>query len=101
MLVSYYPKAGQEDQVRSLLERHWPALDSLGLVTGMKAQIWRATDIRTSQRYFVEMFQWKDGSSSDVAHQSPEVMAIWEPMGPILEKLQLTRVEPLTSGSPG
>ena len=101
MLVSYYPKAGKEDQLRALVERHWPALEGLGLVTTMKAQIWRATDIRTGERYFVELFQWKDGSASEVAHQSPEVMAIWEPMGPILEKLQLAQVEPLPSAFPG
>jgi hypothetical protein len=101
MLVSYYPKEGREEQLRALVEKHWPALDRLGLVTGMKPQIWRASDVRTNERYFVEMFQWKDGSSSDVAHQSPEVMAIWEPMGPMLEKLQLTEVEPLSIGSPG
>ncbi len=41
------------------------------------------------------MFSWKDGSASDVAHQSPEVMAIWEPMTPILENMQITEVEPL------
>jgi hypothetical protein len=36
------------------------------------------------------MFTWKDGSGSDVAHQSPEVMAIWEPMTPILENMQIS-----------
>jgi hypothetical protein len=100
MLVSYYPKPGKEIELRKLVEKHWPALDRLGLVTDMKPRIWQATDIRSSQRYFVELFQWKDGSSSDVAHQSPEVMAIWEPMGPVLEKLQLTELEPLASGLP-
>jgi len=40
------------------------------------------------------MFQWKDEKASEIAHQTPEVMAIWEPMGPILENLQLTQIEP-------
>ena len=43
----------------------------------------------------MELFQWKNGEASGVAHQTPEVMAIWEPMGPILENLTLCEVEPL------
>ena len=95
MLVSYFPKAGREEELLSLLERHWPTLDRLGLVTSMAPQMWQATDTRTNKRYFVELFQWKDAEASDIAHQTPEVMAIWEPMGPILDELQLTEVEPV------
>lgn len=98
MLVSYYPKKGKEREFLPLLEKHWPALDRLGLVTKTKPQLWRATDIRANRTYFVEQFQWKDGEASGVAHQSPEVMAIWEPMGPILESMQLSEVEPLALG---
>ena len=96
MLVSYYPKEGKEEEFLPLLEKHWPTLDRLGLVTKVKPQIWRGTDIRANRSYFVELFQWKNGEASDIAHQSPEVMAIWEPMGPILENMQLTEVEPLS-----
>jgi hypothetical protein len=95
-LVSYYPKEGKEKDFLALLGKHWPTLDRLGLVTKSKPQIWRATDIRTQRVHFVEMFQWKDGQASDVAHQSPEVMAIWEPMGPVLDNLLITEVEPVS-----
>jgi len=94
MLVSYFPKAGKEKELLAIVEKHWPTLDRVGLVTKMAPQIWRATDIRAKKSYLVEMFQWKDEESSEVAHQTPEVMAIWEPMGPILENLQLTQIEP-------
>jgi hypothetical protein len=95
-LVCYYPKEGKEKEFLALLARHWPALDRLGLVTKTPAKIWKAFDIRANKHYFVEMFTWKDGSGSDVAHQSPEVMAIWEPMTPILENMQISEVEPLS-----
>jgi hypothetical protein len=96
-LVSYYPKAGKEKEFLALLEKHWPTLNQLGLVTKTPPQIWRAFDIRAQKAYFVEMFTWKDGSASDVAHQSPEVMAIWEPMTPILENMQITELEPIAA----
>jgi hypothetical protein len=101
MLVSYYPKAGREREFLALLQEHWPTLDRLGLVTATRPRLWRAYDIRERRAYFVEMFEWKDGNSSDVAHQSPEVMAIWEPMGPLLENMQLSELDLLRDGSQG
>jgi len=101
MLVSYYPKAGKERELLSLLQEHWPTFDRLGLVTAMQPQLWRAYDIRARREYFVEMFECKDGNSSDVAHQSPEVMAIWEPMGPLLDNLQLSELDLLGDGAQG
>ncbi len=100
MLVGYHPKPGKEKELIALVAKHWPTLDRLGLVTKTKARIWRATDKDSGRAYFLEMFQWKDGRASDVAHQTPEVMAIWEPMGPILENLTLTRIEPLDAAKP-
>jgi hypothetical protein len=94
-LVSYYPKAGKEQELLALIQKHWPTLNELELVSPMRAQIWRASDKRTQQSFFVELFEWKDETSSDIAHQTPEVMAVWETMGPILETLQLTRLEPV------
>jgi hypothetical protein len=44
-----------------------------------------ARDKHGSGVHFVEIFSWKDDKSSSIAHESPEVMAIQEPMGPILE----------------
>jgi hypothetical protein len=99
MLVSYHPKKRKEKELLPLLRKHWPTLNRLGLVTGQKPLIWRATEHRTNRSYYVELFQWKDGSSSAVAHQSPEVMAVWERMGPVLEDLVLAEVEPLGLGS--
>ncbi len=95
MLVSYYPKKGKDKAFLSLLKRHWPALNGAGLVSPMLPQVWRATDKRTGRAYFIEMFQWKNERAADVAHHTPGVMAIWEPMGPLLEDMQLARVAPV------
>jgi hypothetical protein len=95
MLVTYRLKKGKESELQALVEKHWPALDGVGLVTKDPAKIWRATDKRSGAVYFVELFAWKDGEASTVAHQTPEVMALWEPMGPMLEDLSLAQIEPL------
>jgi hypothetical protein len=93
MLVSYYPKKGNENALLKLVKKHWPVLKEVGLVTNQPAQIWKATDKRTNDVYFVEKFQWATPESSEIAHQTPEVMAIWEPMGPVMEKMHLARIE--------
>ena len=41
-------------------------------------------------------FFWKDEQASDLAHQSPAVMAVWETMGPHMEGMTLTTLEALT-----
>ena len=85
MMCSYRPKPGKEEELFALVQKHWPVLDRAGLVTKDPAIIYRASDKRTNLVYFVEIFSWKDDKQSSVAHQLPEVMKIWEPMGPSLE----------------
>ena len=97
-LVIYRPKAGKEKEMQPLVEKHWPTLSRLGLVTNEPAKIWRATG-KDGKPYFVEIFSWKDEKSSDVAHQTPEVMAVWEPMGGILENLEIAKIEPVAPTS--
>jgi hypothetical protein len=95
MLVSYYPKSGREAELQALVEQHYPTLSSLGLVTDQRAQVWKAFAKDSGRPHFVELFQWKTEQSSDVAHQTPELMAIWETMGPILERLDLVELQQL------
>src|SRR4051812_29265055 len=97
MLVIYRIKEGTEGEFLPLLEKHYPTLDRLGLVTKEPVTIWRATD-KQNRTYFVEKFSWRDGAAAGVAHQTPEVMAVWEPMGPMLENLELLQIEPVDSG---
>src|SRR5262245_44494207 len=95
-LVIYRPKKGKEAEMQSVVENPRPLLDRLGLITKEPARIWRATDKdRADVVYFVEIFSWKDPEAPNVAHQTPEVMAVWESMGAFLERLELARLEPL------
>jgi quinol monooxygenase YgiN len=93
-IVTYVPKPGKEAELLALVKKHEPALRKVGLVTAEPFKVWKAFDIRKERVSFIEYFQWKDGSASDTAHQTPEVMAVWEPMGPVLEELTICEVEP-------
>ena len=92
-IVTYVPKKGKEAELLALLKQHEPALRQVGLVTSEPFRLWKAYDIRKKREQFIEQFVWKDGKASDVAHQTPEIMAVWEPMGPILEDLTICEVE--------
>jgi hypothetical protein len=83
-----------------LTKKHGPALRQSGLITDEPVRLWRGTDLRghgANTPYFVETFQWKDGGSADIAHQTPEVMSVWETMGPHMEGMTITILEPIAS----
>lgn len=93
-IVTYVPKPGKEAELLALVKKHEPALRGVDLVTSEPFRVWKAYDIRKKREQFIEYFVWKNGAASDVAHQTPEVMAVWEPMGPVLDELTICEVEP-------
>ena len=93
--VTYRPKKGKEKDLFALVKKHWPTLKKTGLVTADPATVYRATNKRTGDVYFVEIFSWRDEKASGIAHQTPEVMAVWEPMGPIMEGMEIATIEPV------
>lgn len=95
--VTYRPKKGKEGELFALVKKHWPTLKEIGLATNEPAKVYRATDKRSGQVYFIEIFSWRDEKASDIAHQTPEVMAVWETMGPVLEGLELAKLEPFSA----
>jgi hypothetical protein len=95
MLCIYRIKRGKEARFRRLLLRQWPTLRRAGLVSSRPARLYRGRDKKDGSACFVEMFQWKDDRSSGAAHESPEVMALWNPMMPLLEDMELIRIEPM------
>jgi hypothetical protein len=99
-LVIYRPKEGHNDQLLAILEKHGPVLRQVGLITDEPVRVFRASDLRRDGEaapYFIETFQWKDEAASNLAHQTPEVMAVWETMGPHLESMTLTTLDPVVA----
>ena len=80
VICTYRVRADAEEAFRDLLRRHWTTLHDLGFVTDEDALIFRRVDEPT----YVEVFTWVEGGFAR-AHEHPDVLAIWEPMEPLLE----------------
>jgi hypothetical protein len=88
-ICTYRVKPGAREQFIGLLRRHWPTLRDAGLATDtpalhFEAQVGGGRHNETGTT-FVEIFSWTSGQSADLAHRMPEVMAVWEPMGALVE----------------
>jgi hypothetical protein len=55
--------------------------------------MWYRGVAKDSKRRFVELFEWKNGEASAVAHRLPRVMSIWEPMGALTEGMEFIELE--------
>jgi hypothetical protein len=80
VICTYRVRGGAEDQFVDLLRRHWSTLHELEFVTGDRPTVLRGVDDPT----YVEIFTWVEGGFA-LAHEHPEVLAIWERMEPLLE----------------
>jgi hypothetical protein len=100
VICTYRVKAGQEAAFEKLLERHWPTLRKLGLVTNDPPQHFRGFE-QSGEPLFVEIFAWASREAAGKAHEHPAVMAIWEPMDALTEKrggrpnMEFPHVQPL------
>lgn len=103
VICRYVVKPGKEEPMEQLLRRHWPALHDAGLVTDAPAKVYRAVPSGKSDgehdapRTYVEVFEWKDAAAPGAAHQTPAIMAVWEPMGALCEQMEFPHYEPLDS----
>jgi hypothetical protein len=100
VICLYRVKKGNERKFERLLERHWPALRALGLVTRRRARHFRGVE-HDGEPIFVEMFDWISGEASEKAHTHAEIAAIWEPMDALCESragrpnMEFPHVQPL------
>jgi hypothetical protein len=89
VICTYRVRADRREAFVDLLERHWPALHAAGLVSDTPAVHFEAvpSDDPHGEKgpTFVEIFSWANAEAPGVAHRMPEVMAIWEPMGGMVE----------------
>ena len=81
VICTYRVRADAEDRFLELLSRHWRTLRGLGFVTEEKSLVFRSIEGGIT---YVEIFTWVEGGF-ERAHNHPDVVAIWEPMEPLLE----------------
>src|SRR5687767_11677216 len=98
-ICRYKIKPGKEAEMERLLAAHWPALRDAGLVTDQPARVYRGLPSgrpggeHGAAGVYVEIMEWKDEKSPGLAHQTPSVMAVWEPMGAICEEMEFPPYE--------
>ena len=92
MLCTYRIKDGKEAEFLLLLEKHWPTLRSVDLATDDAAKVLRARD-KSGKTVFIELFSWKNPEAPGIAHQTTEVMAVWETMGALAEEMNFWPIE--------
>jgi hypothetical protein len=98
----YRVKDQKEDEFLGLLRRHAPTLRGFSLLSDEPSQMFRGTD-ESGKSFFVEFLPWKDPDGHKVAEQLPDVLAIWEKMGQLVESrlgrpsMEFPMVEPINS----
>jgi len=85
VIAIYRVRADKEQEVFGWLRKHYPALKGVGLVTDDVPIVYRGVESDGRPIVF-EVFSWRDSSAPDTAHQLPDVMAVWEPMGACVEE---------------
>ncbi len=100
-ICQYKVKAGKEEEMVALLAKHYPALKKAGLVTDDPPLVYRGLPAAQpggdhgAERVFIEIFSWSTEQGPHLAHQSPDVMAVWEPMGAICEHMDFPNFVPM------
>ena len=80
----YRVRTGKEKALLDLIWRHDVTLRKLGLVTDEPMTVYRGAD-EQGRPFLVKFFAWKSAKALEVAHQHPEVLALWERMDPQCE----------------
>ncbi len=91
-LCRYWIKPGREDAFRALLANHWPTFEKLGLVASHPPHLVFRGEDKERGVYYVETFAWKDPTVIQRAHEMPEVMAVWGPMGECCASMEFPSV---------
>ncbi len=100
-ICQYRVKPGHEAEMERLLAAHWPALRDAGLATDEPATVFKGLPSpqpggpHGADRWYIEMFRWTSPDGPRIAHETPSIMAVWEPMGAICEHLDFPMYQPL------
>src|SRR5262245_17770257 len=104
-ICRYKVKPGKRAEFERFLALHWPTLHAAGLVTDEPARIYRGLPSEKpggrhgADGVYLEIMSWRDAKQMEIAHQLPEVMAVWEPMGVLCEEMDFPSFEPFEPDS--
>ena len=84
VITSFRPKAGQQQALLALIDRHWQLLQAENLVTERPRYAMQAADGTV-----LEVFEWRSAEAVAAAHQHPQVQALWTEFNSVCEYLPL------------
>ena len=84
VIATYRVQKSKEQAFLELLRKHHPVLVRLGLATEEEPVIYRGEE--DGAPVFYEIFTWVDGMAPRTAHHTPDVAAVWEAMGTLVEE---------------
>ena len=85
VITSFRPKAGQQQALLALIDRHWQLLRAEDLVTERPRYAMQAADGTV-----LEIFEWRSAQAVAAAHQHPEVQALWAKFNGVCDYIPLT-----------
>lgn len=74
VIVEYYARESEAEQLAQLLASHWSILRDEGFTTDQPAFLMRDTD---DPNLFIEVFEWKDEEGPDAAWENPTISELW------------------------
>ncbi len=85
VICTFRVKPAEMTTFRRLLDRHWPTLRRLELVTDAPEQTFIGGDDGVAGPVVVSIFDWVSAEAVESAHEHPDVAEIWEAMEPVCE----------------
>lgn len=83
-VAAFAPKPGKEQDLLKVVADRVPLLAGLGLVTGRKPITMRSRD-----GVIIQVSEWASDEAIRVAHETPEVLALWERFGACSDYVKL------------
>ena len=98
VVCEYTAKADKSAELEGLLATHWGTLHKLGLTTDPPARVLKGAKAESHDAggKYLEIFSWKSENSMKLAHETPEVMAIWEGIGACCSALDFPTYHDIT-----
>jgi len=72
VIAAFKPKPAMQQQLLSVVEKHWRILQAQGLVTDRPRCAMQSADGTV-----VEVFEWRSPEAIEQAHHNPAVLALW------------------------
>ena len=84
----YKPHNNKENELKELISKHVPILQSNNLITDRKPIL-----VQSNNGIYIEIFESKSNNSIEEAHENIEVQKLWDEMEKVCDFTNLEAVE--------